>query len=407
MDEAAKTKDSLLSWAWKAFKSGNPRGAIQKLEFYLGEIPDDKDAATLLGRIYLKTGQPQQGSVWLEHALKISDRRKAEKQHSSQDYASEEAITAQDFQIYAEAHTDQPSQHEIDFASSLPDGDQVEYAPIPPSHPQHDEKSNLDEEPAGVSADIPEESQFHEDVDDLLDWIQEPEKEHFSTWEDWLAVEDETAEEELQDPGGETSAGLTYEDRAKQEAARLAAEVGWDRSELQPLIEILTQHRCHAKTIGAIRALLMEEHATPAELDLLVELRGIWATYGFNRVYWGDQTKDGWQNLSWQMGLMLVRTLNCQYSDEALLFLTNTFEEWSYDTNLITIFPNFKHYVFHILNGVDQGSPWWIQRMDNHDNQGHYASSASSEMINIPAYQLLEDYGLLENQGGIQSPLEG
>lgn len=414
MNEAAGKTDDFLSWAWMEFRSGNRAEAIRQLEAHLDESPDDKDAATLLGRLYLKDKQPYNSSVWLKHALRIGNQPRTSVPQPAETEDLDETVTLEDFELYA---GNEPNQHETESAANydFQTETEFEYAPTQPSPPQgtptdqaeerSDDTPHIPRDPAEDTAS--EQDPDHEDLDDLFDLIEEPTTDDSPSWQDQIILEDETSEEELEDPGDSTTASLTYEDKAKQEAARIGAEAGWDRSEIDPLIEILSHHRCHAKTIGAMRALIRDEAVTPGELRLLQELRAIWVSHGYNRVYWGDSTGEGWQNLSWQMGLALTRTLNSDHSEEVLIFFEDAFEDWSSDSSLITLFPNFRYYLLDVLNTFTPEEPWWLQQMPKRDVYEVYSSKQATEILNIPAYKLLEEYGLLENQGGIESPLEG
>ena len=427
--------DEALQRAEELFRFGREYDAIDFLEGHLEQSPDDLRAARVLGRLYVRSGQPDRGAYWLRRALGVPDPTK--ERSSSHACALGDEPTDADVAFFEEKtdseadvvwdYDDCPEDLNAPIAPqrhrSAPSGDPASVAPCPPGDPPKATytgatlelplqvagdtapKSSEDTSTvAGVTDDFAQDDFYEAEEDGLFIDDEEPPE---IPWEDFALLEDDVAESEGElDDSGNVDA-LTLEEKATQEAARIATQAGWRRGQLGALVEVLVYHRCHYKTVGAVTALLVEQQVTPDELSLLHELRNAWAGGGYNRVYRGGSAEDGWPGVSWQIALELRRTLRCETVGEVFLFVDDCFDDWSSSPRLITSWPDFKRYLTHVLNHMEALGGFWEGRVPAFIPYELFPEEECVEVPGGPGWKELERYEMLAHQGPMERWLDG
>lgn len=173
------------------------------------------------------------------------------------------------------------------------------------------------------------------------------------------ASDDVNAEEDTS-PGivNYSSNRIALDSKAQRAAARILKESNWDpREGLSVLTEILMIHDCHAKTVSALRRLIIEVGVTPDTLAILNEIRSSWRAHGYNRIIAYDaftkqrEAKEGWLNLPWGVALHIAEKLGVQSTSEVMEFIEVCFTDWceiGYNA-----FPIFAYYLKFVLSTVD------------------------------------------------------
>jgi len=171
-------------------------------------------------------------------------------------------------------------------------------------------------------------------------------------WVDSSFFVDEDSDDEIDDLTNSDALidELSVEDRARQFAAGIIAEVGWAKGDMSALVEILAHHKSHFRTRRALLELIKERDADVDELSMLYELRLLWRIDGFNRCYTATSTTEGRENLPWGLGLDILRHVQATCADEAFLFIDDCFQDWNNDYGLIDAYPYFTHYLYKVIN---------------------------------------------------------
>ena len=142
---------------------------------------------------------------------------------------------------------------------------------------------------------------------------------------------------------------LTVEQRARQIVGNLAGIFELEENLFDQLIEVFIFHKCHGQTRKAINSLL-SDNPSAQELALVFELRAYWTSKeGFARIYYGNNVDVGYINLSWSLGLALVRSIGAEDIEEMILFVEDCFDDWSCSLRLINGFNSFSSYILHIV----------------------------------------------------------
>jgi len=151
------------------------------------------------------------------------------------------------------------------------------------------------------------------------------------------------------DPAGER---IAIHDKAERAAAKIVKDANWEREEGLPVLtEILIHHRCHPKTIGALRELTIEHRVKPEMLMMLHGIRSAWRSYGYNRVYSALGAHDGWTNLPWGMSLHITETLGVQSEHEVMEFCELCFDDWCEVG--FSEYPIFAYYLNFVVSMID------------------------------------------------------
>lgn len=145
---------------------------------------------------------------------------------------------------------------------------------------------------------------------------------------------------------------IALHDKSQRAAANIIKDANWEREEGLPVLtEILVHHRCHPKTIGALRELTIEHRVEPEVLRILHEIRSAWRSHGYNRVYSAFGARDGWANLPWGIVLHITETLGVQSENEVMEFCEVCFNDWCEVG--FTEFPIFAYYLNFVVSTID------------------------------------------------------
>ena len=360
----------VLQQAEQLFRAGRRRAAIDLLEEHMAESPGDRQAASVLGRIYVNNSQPDRAAFWLKHALQIDHQAGLAGSISYEKSSDPNAMLDQDDMAFMAANDAVVSQCDLSDEYGL-GGASAENGPV---------KTISNGQQIGVQVDTPQpvslenvlaspegsisQNSLSDDdlatLEDLSLITQDPAEEKTIAsatqaaidWQDYAL--DGTAVDQAKPPTSKELpvSRLTHLERARQVASRLASEVEWGKRDIPILVEILAYHKCHGKTITALRTLLIEEEVTPAELAVLHDLRMQWGSGGYNRVYNGNKARDGWPNISWQLALRLARVVRADNAEEILLFVDDCFEDWCDTPGLLYAYPIFIHYLDRVIDSM-------------------------------------------------------
>lgn len=145
---------------------------------------------------------------------------------------------------------------------------------------------------------------------------------------------------------------IALHDKSQRAAAKIIKDANWERDAGLPVLtEILVHHRCHPKTIGALRELTIEHRVGPEMLGTLHEIRSGWRSHGYNRVYSAFGACDGWPNLPWGIALHITETLGVQSESEVMEFCGVCFKDWCEVG--FTEFPIFAYYLNFVVSTID------------------------------------------------------
>lgn len=370
----------VLQQAEQLFRAGRRRAAIDLLEEHMAESPGDRQAASVLGRIYVNNSQPDRAAFWLKHALQIDRKVGATPTSPDVKRADSDSLLNQDDLEFMSAGNHDVEEYNFSDEYGLrserlnegsggvtqghaTESEQIHppvLAHVPVARPLTQSVSaELDPaEKSGVAAT----SEDFDDFDDLgfgdeLEGIVEAGiVTHVPSDIDWqeYALDEDLIDTADEDPVEEvTVSRLSILERARQVAARLAAEADWSKRQLPVLIEVLAVHKSHGKTIAALKRLLLEDDVTPAELAIMHDLRLKWGGGGYNRDYRFNEATDGWPNLSWRQALRLLRCLNVDNADELMLFVDDCFDDWCRDEGLLQAYPKFVYYLDRVIESAN------------------------------------------------------
>lgn len=365
----------VLQQAEQLFRAGRRRAAIDLLEEHMAESPGDRQAASVLGRIYVNNSQPDRAAFWLKHALQIGHAAGVAHTSPSEKPSDSNAMLDQDDLAFMSAND--AGESECDFSDEYGlSGVIAKNETVKAGSKQQEVEAQADapqsvfveEQVSASPEDSSSHSPFSEDdlatIEDLSLITQDPEEELTVVatkqpdieWQDY-AFDDPAIDPVESDLLEELPASrLTDFERARQVASRLASEVEWGKRDMTILVEILAYHKCHGKTIAALRTILIDEEVTPAELAVLHDLRLQWGGAGYNRVYNGNKARDGWPNISWQLALRLARVVRADSAEEILLFVEDCFEDWCDTPGLLYAYPIFIHYLDRVIDSMHQSS---------------------------------------------------
>lgn len=372
----------VLQQAEKLFRAGKQQEAIILLEKHMVQSPEDRQAASVLGRIYINIKQPDRAAFWLKHSLQLG-RQRAVIEKNTERCESSDPVLDQDDLEYLYSNRNKLEEYdcsdEYGLHSEEPVDDSPEDTPegaqrddpgrVEPTHPgdltdtsvvrsttQSDcEGGAPPEKPATVAlthdADKFEEIEFDDDLEGIADI--EPDAHASIDWQEYALDEDliDTVSEELVEEA--IVSRMSALERARQVAARLAAEADWCKQQIPILVDVLASHKSHGKTIEALKTLLIEDLVTPAELAIMHDLRLRWGGGGYNRDYRFNEAVDGWPNVSWQQALRLLRCLAVDNADEIILFVDDCFDDWCRNEGLLRAYPKFVFYLNQVVENTN------------------------------------------------------
>lgn len=331
--------DGTLQEARKLISDGLAGAAEEILEELVEEHPGNQEALKLISRAHLILNDQESASVYLRKshdAGKYSQSPARGQQFNSNDasYIVNNASGEQEYSPGLEYET-----------SDLENSIDIEAEIVPPGEME-----------AGVDSEF---DAFEEHETDKPVGGLSTSSEVMEAWEsiifDDLLVDFE--DEQIDYEEVEYTVGLTPIDRARQIVSEMALEHPIDEDLFDVLVECLAFHKCHWQTRKALRNLIAQ-HPAASELALVSELRAYWADRdAFSRVYYGQDTRVGYINLSWSLGLAIVRCLGVDDPDEATPFLEDCFEDWSSSTSLIRGFNSFRGYMLHLVEHMASVSP--------------------------------------------------
>lgn len=197
------------------------------------------------------------------------------------------------------------------------------------------------------------------DDDDTKDLWSDQDAETLLPSLDWGELDefDPEDDEELDDDLSHPTIDSAHErialyDKSQRAAARIIKDANWEREVGLPVLtEILVHHRCHPKTIGALRELTIEHRVDPEMLMTLHEIRSAWRSHGYNRVYSAFGARDGWTNLPWGIALYITEALGVQSDNEVMEFCGICFNDWC-EAGFIE-FPVFAYYLNFVISTID------------------------------------------------------
>lgn len=337
-------------------RGGGLRQAAELLEMHMASDPGDLRVAAALGRVYRRLQQPEQAAQWLRHSLQ---RPCAPSELDDEDieYFGEavEAGVVFDMDHEYGVDTEVPKVADDDGSQGVikPDRGFESEASVEEPSDQSSELPGLaqEKEPEDLGANeenalsFEELEHLQEDLAELFEEDNDEGGEDFDALYDGLEPNDVGQDDDLDELPGR----LTQREKAEGVATEIAVEAGWLKNEVDILIEVLSHHRSHGKTRSALRDLLVEKDVTPSELEVLHDIRLLWGGGGYNRFYRNSKAEEGWPNVSWQLGLRLIRGLRVDSAEEALLFVDDCFEDWSESPKQLNTFPVFTNYLKFIL----------------------------------------------------------
>ena len=353
----------VLQLAQSLSRDGSLEKAVELLEEHMTTMPNDLAVAAALGRLYMRLKAPEKAAYWLRYSLQ-SRYAPPDLDHEDIEYLTQERQDKQAFNQDSEFGVETGDQHAANDDSGLEDlndvvmmydddrGEEPEEPlwGIPDLVDEDDQEQEPDPEQEG--GDFPTSEELSELLEDIpeLDFQEDDEDEEYEFAEvpQYPLVEDQEDHE--------PASRLTVQEKAEGAAATLAYEAGWLRRDIDVLTEVLSHHKSHGKTVAALRRLLVEQEATPQELETLHEIRQLWGGGGYNRTYYGAKAKEGWTMVSWPLALTLVRQLQSDSAEEILLFVEDCFEEWSESPKQLAAFPIFVNYLGHVLEHMERVS---------------------------------------------------
>lgn len=355
----------ILKLADRLHNIGRLEKAISLLESYLATFPKDLSVAELLNRFH----QEQ------------SPHKKATERPLENQASTLPKVGLENLALYGTAREPEedlyiPVFEETSFAQqqklNLPEASSSKLESIDSPQPDHYVEP-VEPQPISIKDIWPDDYEDFDDLDDNKDFdidedptstdLKEENTEPDENEEqaedykadlypeipDWVGTSYLDAFDE-DEPGLDEPLTLEAEQRAIQEATKIANNVGWGHSELPILKEILAHHKLHGKTKKALIKLILEQNASAEELAILHELRMYWMSSGYNRISGHTESREGWASLPWFEGLELLRGLKAGCAEEAMMFVDDCFEDWNNDTGLLVEFPVFALYLLRIID---------------------------------------------------------
>ncbi|GEM_PF-3380262 len=329
----------IMQEAKDLISEGLSGAAAEILEELVEKQPDNQEALKLISRAYLNLNNRERATEFLRRshdAGKYNESPAREQQFDTKDasYISDSLSGEQEYTPGLEYET-----YEL---GTIP---AIEAELVIPEEMEPWIDSEFDEF---------EEYKTQSQIGDLSTGSEEMEAWESIILDDQLVdVEDEQIDYEVVEYTGR----LTPLERARQIAGEMALEYPVEEDLFDVLVECLVFHKCHGQTRKALRHLL-NQYPAASELALVFELRAYWTgREAFSRVYYGQFASVGYINLSWSLGLAIVRCLGVDDTEEAIPFIEDCFEDWSSSPSLIHGFNSFRGYMLHLVEHMVSVSP--------------------------------------------------
>lgn len=212
-------------------------------------------------------------------------------------------------------------------------------------------------------------------------------------WEDINLIDDD------QDLEPVNKNSLSSEDRAWQLASKIAAvDSNWSSEDSNVLVSALLKHNNHWQTRRALTRLLEEYNATPEEIRALLEMREVWKDSQYTRLLKSSGvTGEGWSNLSWGLGLDVLRLLGSDDASEAMFFIEGCFDDWDCSPRLMKGYPYFATYLSHLISHFRRLRRVGVCLLPYADVTSAWLTACDGDdrLNTIMMKEDLEDYGLI------------
>jgi hypothetical protein len=365
--------ESQISEARELLGSGLPLAAADLLEELIEDHPTNQKALELIARAYLVLEDSTKAASYLQRSL---DAQRAtpqpadalgfgtsdEEYSADIDFSEPEYIPGEEYLVEEEAVF-----AEIEQTNSENDISDTETS-----------ESYLDEVWQEFDAPV--------EVDIADDW------EHVLLEEGFTDLEDEQIDYEAIHYTGR----ISQDDRARQIVSEIALEYELSDELFDIVTTILAFHSCHGQTKLAMRKLI-EGGISSDELETVFELRHYWVGHeAYSRAYysWLEPTA-AYLNLSWPLGLAIVRYLGCDDAEIAECFIEDCFDDWQFNTQLIEGFSSFRVYLVHLMEHAR-----WCEPDTPPAYIDYQLFECAEDMVDdLPGstvYHLMEEYGLLQ-----------
>lgn len=329
----------IIQEARDLISDGLADAAAEILEEFVEEQPDHQEALKLIRRAYSILNDQERAAAFLRKSHDVgkcneSSARKRPFDSKDATYFRDNMSGEQEYSPGLEYETyDSATITDIEAEFAMPEetelGNDLEFE----AFQEHETEWLIDD-----ILTSPEEAKAWESV--VLD-------------DQFIDVEDEKIDyEEV-----EYTSRLTPLERSRQIVGEMALEYPIEEDLFDVLIECLAFHKCHGQTRKAL-CNLMDQYPDASELALVFELRDYWTgREAFSRVYYGEFASVGYINLSWSLGLAIVRCLGVDDPEEAIPFIEDCFEDWSSSPSLILGFNSFRGYMLHLVDHMVSVSP--------------------------------------------------
>lgn len=324
-----------------------------------------------VGRMLLVEGSPELAAVLFEAVLAVMGASKAKGAYQTAASSLVGADLAPDpvheefdssdleYVIAEETQRRQQRVYEPGFqlftesasASSEPDQQPEAWSPVS-EREGAPEAADWDDTEDFASKGIVELDDPLDDDDWIDDWaddngqIDEPLENRTQVAADWdivaediLEFEEAPTREELQQV--QTTGRLSQEERAREQALRMALANGWDENEVLTLQRIFLSYPWAATRTAVQR--LIDQGAGPEELALAHELRTIWRS---NPEYAASFGLYAHEVLSWPLALSIINSFNGYPAPEELeKLLSDLYTQWYGSVTCRRNFISFRDFV--------------------------------------------------------------
>ena len=410
-------RKTLLQEVNKLVSTGLRKSAIDLINEYLEDYPNDSSVLSALGRIYLLEKKPEQAVKYLQLALGI---------HKT-GLATNNVVTSYGFDELNHddlAYIDNSApEDELSFSyenedSHQGDADQI----IEPTNQQESEQTN-ENVFIQINPEIPQDSAIVSDNDeddfdpefveiyatntfdtddyvlpyqsdvldelfneilDIHDFVVDDDTESDELEEAVVIEETKSIEDEfnwdgiedfddiderdiapsLQDYEVITSGKVSRIERAKQIAVDVIQAYDWDIEDIGLLQQVFYENGWGACRVAIERELV--RGLTPDELELAIFVRRLWTE---NQQYWisfihvtsnspSQETRAAYKCMSWREALRIIRIFNYLPCEEEIqLFIDNIYDDWYCSQNLQRQHKAFIRYIKYRTGSVRRTLP--------------------------------------------------
>jgi hypothetical protein len=204
--------------------------------------------------------------------------------------------------------------------------------------------------PADGWEDFPDADNDAPEIEDLLE-----------DYDPSIVFEADDFDEALQLPRGErvpTDGLVGRDERAYQEAAKLATKYGWDEDGVQVMTEVFKRYFWSKAKTAMIAQL--EAGMTPGQLRVALLARDVWAQSSEYHVSSSSTEFDlyVYPVMSWSMAVALGHELGDDAGeDDVLGFLDELLDEWRSSLGLLREFSSFYNYVRSYFDLYEEAPP--------------------------------------------------